>query len=181
MVVRTQALETAEPPEDTELVEAMRNQGNSIAIDSCIVTSEKLLGILKAEGEALKTFQKERLLVILAEKEASAKDLAHKMKMFESSKAFVTGTGQERSLIPDAAGDTEEVTEDERAKRGFLRGLIGEIVACNQRNHIFVQGSLDHCQGLLNLCLPSTYVPGHGRQATRQPVLAKGLALNREI
>jgi flagellar biosynthesis/type III secretory pathway chaperone len=181
MVARRWVIRRAESQGDSILADEAAEQGDLRPLDSCIVASEKLLQILRAEARALKAFQKEQLLQLITEKEALATELANRMKSFGSSECITKNIDQQQSPSPGSAGIGEEESDDDQAKRGLLRGLLNEIMALNKRNHIFIQGSLIHWQQLLNLCLPSTYVPAADGQAARQSIPTKGLALNREI
>jgi hypothetical protein len=181
MIAGTRVIETTESQRDSTFAAEVMNHGNPQELVDCIVTSERLFHILMAEAEALKTFQKERLLELITEKAALTWELAQRVKALESSPSFVKKNVQERSQPPGSTRDTEEKREGEHTKLGILRQLLSEITRCNQRNHVFVQGSLNHWEDLLNLCLPSTYVAGNDGQAVRQSIRAKGLALNREI
>jgi flagellar biosynthesis/type III secretory pathway chaperone len=180
MVASRQEMGTAGLQEYAALASRAMKQESTFNLDRCITTSERLLCILRAEAEALKAFQKERLLELVAEKEALAIELAHRMKAGESSKLFAGKTGHEAHphQAPKKTGGEE--TSEERAKRDLLRGLLEEIARWNQKNHLFVQGSLGHWQDILNLCLPSTYISRQNGQAARQAIRTKGLALNRE-
>jgi hypothetical protein len=178
MVAKTRVIKTVESERDSTLATEVTNRGNPKELDNCIVTSERLLHILIAEAEALKTFQKERLLQVVAEKEALATELANTMK---SSESFNEKIGRQPSPLPGSTGINGEERDEAHAKRGLLRELLGEIIEWNQRNRIFIQGSLGHCQELLSLCLPSTYLQLQDGQAARQSIRTKGLTLNREI
>jgi hypothetical protein len=181
MVARTRVIKTAESERDASLAVEVTNRGNPKELDDCIATSERLLHVLIAEAEALKTFQKDRLLQVITEKEALANELANRMKSFESSESFNEKIGQQVSPLPGSTGINGEERDEAHAKRGLLSELLGEIVEWNQRNRIFIQGSLGHWQELINLCLPSTYLPVQDGQTARQSIGTKGLALNREI
>jgi len=181
MVARTRVIKAAESQRDSTLTAEVMNQGNPQELDNFVVTSERLLHIVRAEAEALKTFQKERLLEFIAEKEVLACELAQRIRSFESSESFNKKIGQEGSLLSGSTGINGEERDEDHAKRGLLRELLGEINDWNQRNRIFIQGSLAHWQELLNVCLPSTYMPGQDGQAARQSIRPKGLAFNREI
>lgn len=181
MVARTRVIKTAESDRDANLSAEVTNWGNPKELDNCIVTSQRLLHVLIAEADALKTFQKERLLQVITEKEALANELANRMQSFESSESFNKKVGEPRSPLPGSTGIDGEERDEAHAKRGLLRELLGEIIEWNQRNRIFIQGSLGHWQELINLCLPSTYLPVQDGQAARRSIRTKGLALNREI
>lgn len=144
----------------------------SSPLDRSLAMAERLLAILKAETEALKDFEKERLLQLIVEKEAAANELTAGMEALESSPS---------SSEPGAAGADEGAAEEHRSKRASLKALLSKIVKANHRNQVFVQGSLDHWQELLALCLPGTYVFSHAGEAAKQSLPTKGLALNREI
>jgi hypothetical protein len=181
MVARTRVIEAPESQRDSAFAAGVMTYWNPQELDHCIVTSEKLLHTLTAEADALKAFQKERLLELIAEKETLACELADRVKAFELSPSFVKENGQEQSQPPGSTRDIEEKSKEGHAKLGLLRQLLGEISKCNQRNHVFVQGSLSHWEDLLSFCLPGTYAAGNDGQAFRQSIRAKGLALNREI
>jgi hypothetical protein len=182
MVLRTRVIVTAGSQGDTNLAAEVINQENPQELESCIDTSERLLHILMAEAEALRTFQKERLLELIAEKEVVACELAHRVKAFESSPSFIRKNSQKPLLLKGSTGgDTKEAKKWQHTRLDVLRQILGEITRCNQRNRLFVQGSLSHWENLLNLCLPGTYAAGHDGQAVRQSFRAKGLSLNREI
>ncbi len=170
MVASRQEMGTAGLQDNAALASKAMKQENTLDLDRCITTSERLLRILRAEAEALKAFQKERLLELVAEKEAQAIELAHRMK---------AGHEALPHQAPKEAGGEE--TSEERTKRDLLRGLLDEITRWNQKNHLFVQGSLGHWQDILNLCLPGTYTSRQNGQAVRQAIRTKGLALNREV
>lgn len=141
-------------------------------LDRGIAAAERLLAILGAETEALRGFNKERLLELVVQKEAAASELAAGMEALEPSSP---------SLDRGSTGGTAGGNEESRRKRAFLKELVDKIVKANHRNHVFVQGSLGHWQELLALCLPGTYVFNHAGEAARQSLPTKGLALNREI
>jgi hypothetical protein len=111
-------------------------------------------------------------LQLVVEKEAAANELASGMEALESSPS---------SPDPMSAGANEARDEEHRSKRATLKALLSRIVKANHRNQVFVQGSLDHWQELLALCLPGTYVFSHAGEAAKQSLPTKGLALNREI
>jgi len=177
-----QMINTTGSEMDTPLAGKPFNQWNPEELDGCIASSERLLGILKAEGEALRKFQNERLLELIAEKELLACELAHRVKTFQSLSSLLRKSRQDPlQLGATDRGDTEEAREGQREKLGLLRYILDEITKHNQRNRLFVQGSLRHWEDLLSLCLPGTYATRHDGQAIRQSFRAKGLSLNKEI
>lgn len=137
------------------------NQENSHILRKSVLVAGKLRDTLRAETAALKRFEKGQLLEIIAEKEALASELAQHMEGFREV----------------AEGESAE----DHTHRTVLKELLGEIVECNRKNQVFIEGSLGHWQELLTICLPGTYVLSHPGQAARQSMPAKGLALNREV
>lgn len=156
------------------------NREESPPLERSLATAENLLAILRAETEALKGFEKERLLELLIEKEALANELAERMRALQASQPSF-GTNREPSQDSEPTGATIEGDKQDRRKRASLKGLLAKIVKCNHRNHVFVQGSLGLWRELLALCLPGTYVFSQTGEAARQSIPTKGLALNREI
>lgn len=149
-------------------------------LDQCLVTAENLLAVLRAETDALKSFDKERLLALLVEKETLAKGLAKSMRARQAAQR-ASGKGSKRCQDSHPTGTVCVENEPDRRKRASLQRLLAEIVKRNHHNHVFVQGSLGLWQELLALCLPSTYVFSQTGEAARQAISAKGFALNREI
>ena len=141
-------------------------------LDRNLAMAERLLAILKAETKALKGFEKERLLQLIVEKEAAANELAAGMEALASLPS---------SSEQEATGADEGKAGESHSKRAALKALLSKIVKANHRNQVFVQGSLDHWQELLALCLPGTYVFSHAGEAAKQSLPTKVLALNREI
>jgi hypothetical protein len=150
-------------------------------LDRCLATAEQLLEILRAETLALKGFEKERILELVANKEALVSELVRGMRLVKSSQASFARTAQESSRQSGPAGASQDANGEDLGKRVLLRGLLDQIMKSNNRNHVFVQGFLGYWQDLLTLCLPGTYALSHLGQAAKQPLAAKGLALNREI
>ena len=174
-------MKNAGVPKDSIPAENMLTPENTRKVGSCIATSEALLDILRAEAEALKAFRKERLLELLSQKEAVTCELAQKIKELESSLSSFERSGKASPNIPESTGGILGNKGQGDSKTVLLRELLGEIVKCNQRNHVFIQGSLGFWQDFLSLCIPGVYISGHGKQATKQPMCVKGFSLNREI
>jgi len=157
------------------------NQEESHTPQKAVLIAEKLRDILRAETVALRSFEKERLLEIIAEKEELARELAQQMEDLAFSGSPAKRPDQGPSLRSGASEAAQAGTEEGCTSHTVLKELLREIVECNQKNRAFIEGSLGYWQELLTALLPSTYVCSHLGQAGRQSIPAKGLALNREV
>jgi flagellar biosynthesis/type III secretory pathway chaperone len=169
--------------EDERIADKHRREtAQSAALDQCLSAAHQLLGLLREETLALKGFQGDRLLQLLTHKEALIADLSLRVRTIlptssQPDEAPTQPTSAPRPPHPQSVTKSNRYED----KRHSLRHLLTEIEQCNRTNRIFIQGSLDYCQDLLNIFLPGTYAPGQEGQATRQMVSTKGLALNKEI
>jgi hypothetical protein len=154
----------------------------AVSLEDCISAAHQLLSLLQEETEALKGFQCEALLPLLTRKDTLIKDISVKIGRFRSSPEPSARTDvHPEAEYAHACPQADSMLSGKQDKRVILRNLLREIERCNDTNRVFIEGSLNYWQDLLNLILPGTYTLDQDGQAARQTVISKGLALNKEI
>jgi flagellar biosynthesis/type III secretory pathway chaperone len=167
--------------QDSEAPRADGFRGNGRdTLAALLESSKQLLEVLKDEAKLLREFNKDELVQLLARKQGLVEEIAALNKARQNlpgSPADTSGAG--RNGLP--TGNQEDIDSRENGTLLLLRAIWSDIEVYNQRNRVFIEGSLEYLQEFLSLLVPSTYCPGQKwRQEPSAPPL-KGLALNREI
>jgi hypothetical protein len=155
---------------------------NLLKVEECLLVARRLLGVIQDETKALKTFDADRLLQLVTQKEALVRDLGGKLNALKSSAG-----GMQRGADPQqegaSAGDSalNLSSLDAVHQRSTLRGVLAEIERGNEINRVFIQGSLSFGSEILELFVPGTYTVGQEGQAERLTPGSKGLALDKEV
>ncbi len=126
----------------------------------CVVLARQLTRLLEEENEALRCFAGARLVQLLSDKQRLITDLADRLEAFKA-----TGVPKNAS---EMQGDCP-----------LLRQLLGEIEEKNQKNALFIQGTLAFYQDFFCSVVPTVYAPDGERIPGREP--PKGLKLSKEV
>lgn len=130
-------------------------------VAACAENADELLQVLLLEADTLRRFDHQGLLAILPQKERLVGELAARLDALDLRRK-----GRE-SLCEGPPYD-------------ILKLRLAEVKRINDSNHLFIEGSIDCYQGLLDCVRPSAYGPRQEAQTRHEMAPCKGMTFRKE-